>query len=122
MKLDHYIFSKISLYIILISLTLMYMPSGQMQVFPYAASAEETGAVPVTSIAQLETDVKAFYQENFDSLNRETFSFKFSTESNEVKNIILIGNSINGELFSEWFHEQLMYMRYDNYNAYANLA
>ena len=120
MKYDHYIFSKISLYIILISLTLMYMPSGQTQVLPYAASAEET--VSVTSIAQLETEVKAFYQENFDSLNRETFSFEFSTESNEVKNIILIGNSINGELFSEWFHEQLMYMRYDNYNAYANLA
>ncbi|MFA7206472.1 MAG: hypothetical protein WC102_09095, partial [Saccharofermentanales bacterium] len=90
MKYDHYIFSKISLYIILISLTLMYMPSGQTQVFPYAVSAEETVTVPVTSIAQLETEVKAFYQENFEALTTNAFTFEFSTDVQAVKDLVLI--------------------------------
>lgn len=120
MKYDHYIFSKISLYIILISLTLMYMPSGQMQVFPYAVSAEET--VPVTSIAQLETDVKAFYQENFEALTTNAFTFEFSTDVQAVKDLVLIDGGINTNLFVEWFNEQLYDMSAGNHNAYTNLA
>ena len=120
MKNDHYIFSKISLYIILISLTLMYMPSGQTQVLPYAVSAEES--VSVTSIAQLETEVKAFYQENFEALTTNAFTFEFSTDVQAVKDLVLIDGGINANLFVEWFNEQLYDMSAGNHNAYTNLA